>query len=91
MQQQFRCPLCGKYSVVEKYNPDEYTNEIPIVEFKGLGRGKGFKKNEIGDAIINEPDLSNSIARKALEIVKYMIEQELMDKDEVIDEIRYLI
>lgn len=84
--EQFRCPLCGKYNVVEKYDPEGYTNEIPVVEFKGLGRGKGFEKVELGDALSYE-DLSYYISRRALEIVKYMVEKGVLDGNKVIDEI----
>ena len=42
------CPLCGKMSSIERYNPNIFADDIFIVEVSGLGRGRGFEVTNRG-------------------------------------------
>ena len=37
------CPLCGKMSSMEFYNPNHFADDIYVVTVRGLGRGRGFE------------------------------------------------
>ena len=38
-----RCPLCNLLRHIESFNPEDYVNDIILVEMKSLGWRKGFK------------------------------------------------
>ena len=40
------CPLCGKNAPLSTLNPENLALDLKLISFKGLGRGKGFAKNE---------------------------------------------
>ena len=47
------CPLCGKMSSIDRYNPNFFADDIFVVEVRGLGRGRGFEVS-IRDSIFSE-------------------------------------
>ena len=65
------CPLCGKLAHLSRFNPDEYDDDIQVVEMKGLGRGKGFEVTSRFSALGDEElmDLISSRCHAILKIV----------------------
>jgi hypothetical protein len=52
------CPLCGKYSALSTLESNVLESDFKVVDFKGLGRGKGFAKGEeysiLGDSVYTQ-------------------------------------
>ncbi len=38
------CPLCGRNQALSKFNPKALDDDIYVVSFRGLDRGRGFEK-----------------------------------------------
>jgi len=42
----FLCPLCGKQCSILHYDPTDFDDDIPIIQKRGLGKGRGFAEDE---------------------------------------------
>ncbi len=50
------CPLCGKKTHIDQFDPENFADDIFVQEIKGLGRGKGFKVTEVTSIFDNSND-----------------------------------
>ena len=80
-----KCPLCGKFNSIGLYDPSNFEDDILIVRYRGLGRGKGFKiveKYSLLDG--RDPELLNLISDRVA--ILYDMLYEDVDDDEEVDE-----
>ena len=86
------CPLCGKMSSVERYNPKYFADDIFILELKGLGRGRGFEVTN-SSSIFSQTNRMDSIIDRALgdlrdrtlDILNMLDEQGIISESELVD------
>jgi len=86
------CPLCGKMSSVERYNPNHFADDIFILELKGLGRGRGFEVTN-SSSIFSPTNRMDSIIDSALgdirdrtlDILNMLDEQGIIRETEIVD------
>jgi len=78
-----QCPICGKYSSIGLYDPSNFEDDILIVKFRGLGRGKGFEiadKYSLFDG--SDPDLLDLISDRVAVIYDLLYEDDEGDEEE---------
>jgi len=86
------CPLCGKMSSVERYNPNYFADDIFILELKGLGRGRGFEVTN-SSSIFSPTNRTDSIIDRALsdlrdrtfDILNMLDERGIIRETEIVD------
>jgi hypothetical protein len=84
------CPLCGWNRALSSYDPTNYANDILIVSFKGLGRGKGFEvateQSLFGENI--DPVFYEMIRKRIAELHALFedVEEEIEDQDQAEEE-----
>jgi len=66
--------LCGKHSAISSFTPDEYYEEISIIPYRGLGRGKGFKSILVS-TIEDYPELSEKL-RIGVSRIQHLLDNE---------------
>ncbi len=57
--------MCGKTTSIRNFDPESFEDDIYLVRFRGLGRGKGFEiaaKESLLDGL--EPELLNQISAR---------------------------
>ncbi|MDA4130792.1 MAG: hypothetical protein OK457_08485 [Thaumarchaeota archaeon] len=89
MSRAVKCPLCGKQTPERSYHPENYEDDVFVVEVIGLGYGKGFSNSEERSAFEdpNCSELQNSLAERALRIVGFLVERGQLSADQVVSEI----
>ena len=86
------CPLCGKMSSLERYNPNYFEDDIYVLELSGLGRGRGFVLTS-KDSIFSVQSRMDSIIDRALgdlrdrilDILNMLDERGIIREDEIVD------
>ncbi len=80
----FKCPTCGKNSVIAYYNPANIPLEIEIFQNRGLGRGKGFEKVNVGSIYdLESPWFLDTIIKRIEELYVFYIQEEEEEEAEV--------
>ena len=83
-----KCPLCGKVNPISRYDPSNFDNDILIVKFRGLGRGKGFEVAEKYSLLDgSNPALLALIRDRVAVIHDFLYENRSEDQDDLIDDI----
>jgi hypothetical protein len=84
-----KCPLCGKQSPEKSFHPEDFEDDVLVVDVIGLGRGKGFANSEARSAFDDRgcEELLDKLASRTLEIVGLLVEEGLLGKDRVLDKI----
>ena len=83
-----KCPLCGKVNPITRYDPSNFDNDILIVKFRGLGRGKGFEVAEKYSLLDgSNPALLALIRDRVAVIHDFLYENRSEDQDDLIDDI----
>ena len=84
-----RCPLCGKLTSLRKFDPENFENDITIVEMQSQGRARGFKVVDEYSGLHDEDLISKISAR--IDILKKLIDKESnVDRDKIEDHIEEL-
>jgi len=76
------CPLCGKNAPLSTLDPESLDIDLRVVSFRGLGRGKGFAKNE-EHSILGDDEYSPVIARRCLQLCYMFLKAGALGKNEV--------
>jgi len=88
---QFSCPLCGKFQSIRYFNPEEFDDDIQIVQVKGLGRGMGVKVVERRSLFEGDnPELVDKIGDR-IAILYDLFWEEADDVDELLDDVNEAI
>ncbi len=85
---QVKCPLCGKFNSIALYDPSNFDDDILVVKFRGLGRGKGFEiaeKYSLLDG--SDPALLNLISDRVAVVHDFLFEDRSEERDDLIDDI----
>ena len=77
----FRCPLCGLSVPVSKFHPEERDNDIQLLEFSGLGRGKGFRVSESCSILHDDDELKDKIVSRVEYLHYSWMEEGLVEKE----------
>ncbi len=83
-----KCALCGKVNPITRYDPSNFDNDILVVKFRGLGRGKGFEiaeKYSLLDG--SDPALLALIRNRVAVIHDFLFENRSEERDDIIDDI----
>lgn len=67
----FQCPVCGKHSSIRTYDPEGFVDEVDLVSFTGLGRGRGFSK-EVVASIEDDPELKERLLNRVREVERFL-------------------
>jgi hypothetical protein len=73
------CPLCGKSSSLNNFDPSSFDLDIYVRKVKGLGRGRGFTIDSEVSAL-GDPSIVDPIKERILELAKM-----LHDNDKISD------
>jgi hypothetical protein len=65
------CPLCGRWSSLKKF-PAGSQDNLPLADFVGLGRAKGFKVVRCGSGL-DDRDLSAAVKGKLLNVLAVFV------------------
>jgi hypothetical protein len=76
------CPLCGLSVPLSKFNPESLELNLQVVSFRGLGRGKGFEKQD-EHSILDDNEYSPVVAGRVLELCRMFIESDVLSREEV--------
>ena len=76
------CPLCGKNSCLNYFDPQSLDLIVYVHDVKGLGRGKGFKIINKRIAFINSSEM-NKIKYRLLDLVSLFYDNKLVTEEEV--------
>ena len=79
-----KCPVCGRFVSLAHFNPSEFDMDVYAVEFRGLGRGRGFKKGEEYSVLDSESDTMELIKNRILVLLKLFMDHDYTKKMEVL-------
>jgi hypothetical protein len=84
------CPLCGKSSSLDRYDPTGFEDDIFVQTLRGLGRGKGFKVTSTQsifdlDRTTRIESTINRLCGRSLEIVGMMLENGVLTEEDLVD------
>ncbi len=80
------CPLCGKSSSLEHFDPSGFDLNIYIQEVHGRGRGRGFERGP-RISVLGDDEITSIIVDRVLEIVKMLIDNECLDEIELLSKL----
>lgn len=77
-----QCPLCGKLTKLDGYDPSGFDDDIYVKTVTGLGRGRGFKwsppRSVLGDKVVTP-----LIADRTLDILIMLVKAECVSATDV--------
>lgn len=76
------CPLCGKNSCLNYFDPSSLDLTISIHDVKGLGRGKGFKNVNKRNAYVDSIEVKK-IKHRLLDLFLFLYKNDIINEDEV--------
>ena len=76
------CPLCGLSVPLSKFNPESLELDLRVVSFKGLGKWRGFEKQD-AHSILGDDEHSPRVAGRVLELCRMFIESDVLNREEV--------
>lgn len=78
-----QCPVCGKLSKLDGYDPSTLDDDIYVKTVTGLGRGRGFKwsppKSVLGDKAVTP-----LIAHRTLDILAMLVKAKSVNTTDVL-------
>ncbi len=77
------CPLCGRNQALSKFNPKALDDDIYVVSFRGLGRGKGFEKTGETSTMTPGDPVTNQVKDRCLAIIDFLLESGCANLEEV--------
>ncbi len=69
----FRCAVCGKHSSIRTYDPESFEDEVELIRYTGLGRGRGFSHEVVG-SIDDDPELKEKMLNRVREVQVFLSE-----------------
>lgn len=86
---QLACPLCGKNTSLNSYDPSQFDLDIYEVEMMGLGRGKGFRV--VGKhSLLGEPETLAPLRERLLDLVELLHRRNIIDDAELQERFGFL-
>jgi hypothetical protein len=70
----FQCPVCGKHSSIRLYEPEGFDDDIELISYSGLGRGKGFESYLAG-YIDDDPELKERLRNRVQRVLEILSEE----------------
>lgn len=67
----YRCPVCGKHSSIRTYDPEGFDDQVDLISYTGLGRGRGFS-NEVVGSIDDDPELKEKMLNRVREVQLFL-------------------
>ena len=80
------CPLCGKSSVLDAFDPSDFDLDICIYDVHGLGGGRGFKCDP-WISVLGDDEVTPIIKKRVLDILKMLIDADCLELDELFSEL----
>ena len=77
------CPLCGRNQALSKFNPEALDDDIYVVSFRGLGRGKGFEKTGETSTMAPGDSVTEQVKDRCLAIIDFLLESGCANLEEV--------
>jgi hypothetical protein len=77
------CPLCGRNQALSKFNPKALDDDIYVVSFRGLGRGRGFEKTEETSTMTPKDPITDQVKDRCLAIINFLLESDCANIKEV--------
>ncbi len=77
------CPLCGRNQALSKFNPKALDDDIYVVSFRGLGRGKGFEKTGETSTMAPGNPVTEQVKDRCLAIINFLLESGCANTEEV--------
>ena len=78
------CPVCGKNSSVNRFNPSSLDLDVYVRSSRGLGRGRGFSWTPLSSILAKgDPDVE-AIKDRVLELSRLFIETDVLTQQEVL-------
>ena len=79
-----QCPLCGLNSPLSKFDPSALDLDLRLVQFRGLGRGRGFEvSNEF--SVLGDEEYSPMVAERVLSLCGMFLDNGVMSRGALID------
>ena len=77
------CPLCGRNQALSKFNPKALDDDIYVVSFRGLGRGRGFEKTGETSTMAPGDPIMEQVKDRCLAIIDFLLESGCANLKEV--------
>ncbi len=77
------CPLCGRNQALSKFNPKALDDDIYVVSFRGLGRGRGFEKTGETSTMTPKDPVTDQVKGRCLAIIDFLLESGCANLEEV--------
>ncbi len=77
------CPLCGRNQALSKFNPKALDDDIYVVSFRGLGRGRGFEKTGETNTMTPKDPVTDQVKGRCLAIIDFLLESGCANLEEV--------
>jgi len=82
-----QCPMCGLNSPLSKFNPSALDFDVRLVQFRGLGRGRGFEvSNEF--SVLGDEEYSPMVAERVLALCGMFLENGVISREMLINKLR---
>ena len=86
------CPMCGKSTAWENFDPDNLELDIQMLTFKGPRRGRGFQVVARRSTIADDDDeIIEPIKNKVLRLVFFFHEKGKLTEEDISEFIRPII
>ena len=82
------CPLCGKSSSFEQFDPSDYDLNIYVYEVHGLGRGRGFSSGP-RRSILGDDEITPLIKNRVIDLVQMLIDNNCLTVQELLSELEF--
>lgn len=77
------CLLSGHKQTLSKFNPEALDDDIYVASFRGLGRGRGFKKTGETSTVAPRDPITNQMKDRCLAIINFLLESGCANLKEV--------
>ncbi len=77
------CPLCGRNQALSKFNPESLDDDIYVVSFRGLGRGRGFEKTGETSTMAPGDPVTDQVKDRCLAIIDFLLKSGCANTEEV--------
>jgi len=77
------CPLCGRNQALSKFNPEALDDDIYVVSFRGLGRGRGFEKTGETSTMAPGNPTTDQVKDRCLAIINFLLESDCANTEEI--------
>ena len=76
------CPLCGKNSSLESFDPSQLDDDVYAIQVVGLGRGRGFKT--VGrHSLLDDEEVMEPIKDRLFDLVDLLRKHGTISDDEI--------